>query len=304
MLCARMRPCRYTSDQGLTPAIAFSSLTLFTILRLPLTIIPSLVSAAANARVSFHRVGEFLELAEMQECRTIVEVPDTQQPCVQLVNATLHWNAKSPPVQESTAVGAAEAVSKSRAAPTAGDALPPKIVVADAPASDAAAAATGVDEPSRSYFALHDLNICFAPGKLTQIVGAVGAGKSSLLSALLGEMTLEAGSIEVRVPQRAMAHPMAYCAQQAWILNATVRNNILFGNDYDEARYNHVLHACALLPDLAILPAGDATEIGEKGNAPSAARSALSCISCALDFCVHTCVQRPHVSVCALQALT
>ena len=57
---------------------------------------------------------------------------------------------------------------------------------------------------------------------------------------------------------------VAYVAQQAWIQNATVRNNILFGGDYNEAAYNQTIEACALKSDLDILPAGDATEIGEK----------------------------------------
>ena len=57
---------------------------------------------------------------------------------------------------------------------------------------------------------------------------------------------------------------MAYVAQQAWIQNATVRDNILFGQPFDEERYNRIVDACALRPDLQILPAGDATEIGEK----------------------------------------
>jgi ABC-type transport system involved in cytochrome bd biosynthesis fused ATPase/permease subunit len=57
---------------------------------------------------------------------------------------------------------------------------------------------------------------------------------------------------------------VAYVAQQAWIQNASVRDNILFGKPFDEEKYNSILEACALLPDLEILPAGDATEIGEK----------------------------------------
>jgi len=57
---------------------------------------------------------------------------------------------------------------------------------------------------------------------------------------------------------------VAYVAQQAWIQNATVRANILFGKPFDEERYSRILDACALRPDLQILPAGDATEIGEK----------------------------------------
>ena len=57
---------------------------------------------------------------------------------------------------------------------------------------------------------------------------------------------------------------VAYVAQQAWIQNATLRDNILFGAEYDKKWYDQVVEACALNPDLAILPDGDLTEIGEK----------------------------------------
>ena len=57
---------------------------------------------------------------------------------------------------------------------------------------------------------------------------------------------------------------MAYVSQQAWIQNATLRDNVLFGGEYDEEWYKQVIEACALLPDISILPAGDSTEIGEK----------------------------------------
>ncbi|KAM6223921.1 ATP-binding cassette sub-family C member 5-like [Rhynchocyon petersi] len=72
------------------------------------------------------------------------------------------------------------------------------------------------------------------------------------------EMTLLEGSIAVN-------GTFAYVAQQAWILNATLRDNILFGKEYDEERYNTVLNNCCLRPDLAILPNSDLTEIGERG---------------------------------------
>uniref|UniRef100_A0ACB8FBB0 Multidrug resistance-associated protein 5 n=1 Tax=Sphaerodactylus townsendi TaxID=933632 RepID=A0ACB8FBB0_9SAUR len=95
-------------------------------------------------------------------------------------------------------------------------------------------------------------------GKLVGICGSVGCGKTSLISAILGQMTLLEGSISVD-------GTFAYVAQQAWILNATLRDNILFGKEFDEERYNTVLSDCCLRPDLAILPNGDLTEIGERG---------------------------------------
>jgi ATP-binding cassette subfamily C (CFTR/MRP) protein 1 len=86
----------------------------------------------------------------------------------------------------------------------------------------------------------------------------VGSGKSSILCALLGEMNKISGDITVH-------GTLAYVAQQAWIQNETLKNNILFGNDLDERLYVSTLKACALTNDLQILPAGDLTEIGEKG---------------------------------------
>uniref|UniRef100_A0A8U7N2J6 ABC-type glutathione-S-conjugate transporter n=1 Tax=Corvus moneduloides TaxID=1196302 RepID=A0A8U7N2J6_CORMO len=96
------------------------------------------------------------------------------------------------------------------------------------------------------------------PGSLVAVVGAVGSGKSSLVSAMLGEMENIKGHINIQ-------GSLAYVPQQAWIQNATLKDNILFGSELDEAKYQQVLKACALLPDLELLPAGDQTEIGEKG---------------------------------------
>ncbi|KAJ8363882.1 hypothetical protein SKAU_G00127130 [Synaphobranchus kaupii] len=95
-------------------------------------------------------------------------------------------------------------------------------------------------------------------GSLVAVVGHVGSGKSSLLSAMLGETEKRCGSVLVK-------GSVAYVPQQAWIQNAALRDNIVFGRERKESWYQRVLEACALLPDLEILPAGDATEIGEKG---------------------------------------
>ncbi|XP_027644670.1 ATP-binding cassette sub-family C member 2 isoform X2 [Falco peregrinus] len=106
--------------------------------------------------------------------------------------------------------------------------------------------------------AIRDVTLDIAPGSLVAVVGAVGSGKSSLVSAMLGEMENIKGHINIQ-------GSLAYVPQQAWIQNATLKDNILFGSELDEARYQQVIKACALLPDLELLPAGDQTEIGEKG---------------------------------------
>uniref|UniRef100_A0A8C7ZZ63 ABC-type glutathione-S-conjugate transporter n=1 Tax=Oryzias sinensis TaxID=183150 RepID=A0A8C7ZZ63_9TELE len=100
--------------------------------------------------------------------------------------------------------------------------------------------------------------VLFNEGSLVAVVGHVGSGKSSLLSAMLGETEKRSGQVTIK-------GSVAYVPQQAWIQNATVQDNILFGREKLKTWYQRVLEACALLPDLDILPAGDATEIGEKG---------------------------------------
>uniref|UniRef100_A0A9J7Z576 ATP-binding cassette sub-family C member 5 n=2 Tax=Cyprinus carpio TaxID=7962 RepID=A0A9J7Z576_CYPCA len=95
-------------------------------------------------------------------------------------------------------------------------------------------------------------------GKLVGVCGSVGSGKTSLISSILGQMTLLEGTIAVN-------GDFAYVAQQAWILNASFRDNILFGKEMEEERYQAILSACCLRLDLALLPDADLTEIGERG---------------------------------------
>lgn len=90
------------------------------------------------------------------------------------------------------------------------------------------------------------------------VVGSVGSGKSTLAGAVLGEVQQTVGT-------RKLKGSIAYVAQEAWIVNATLKDNIIFGNDFDETKYNNVIAAAALVPDLAQLPNGDKTEIGERG---------------------------------------
>jgi ABC-type multidrug transport system fused ATPase/permease subunit len=105
---------------------------------------------------------------------------------------------------------------------------------------------------------LENLNISIPRGALVAIVGEVGSGKSSILATLLGEIPKITGRVIVN-------GRVAYCPQQAWIQNTTVKNNIVFGAEYNPELYQNVIDVCELRSDLAILQAGDETEIGEKG---------------------------------------
>uniref|UniRef100_A0A8C4HSN9 ATP-binding cassette sub-family C member 10 n=1 Tax=Dicentrarchus labrax TaxID=13489 RepID=A0A8C4HSN9_DICLA len=98
-------------------------------------------------------------------------------------------------------------------------------------------------------------------GSLVVVVGKVGCGKSSLLAALTGELSRLSGV--VYVADREVGFGLA--SQEPWIQHASVRDNILFGKDYDPAFYQTVIEACALSDDLNVLPNGDRTEVGENG---------------------------------------
>ena len=106
---------------------------------------------------------------------------------------------------------------------------------------------------------LQDINLTIKKGSLCAIVGSVGSGKSSLIGALMGEMVKVSGKVN-------SVGSVALVQQQAWIQNATLRDNVLFGKQFDPNFYNKVIDACALVSDLEMLPTRDQTEIGEKGN--------------------------------------
>uniref|UniRef100_A0A8C1VKV3 ATP-binding cassette, sub-family C (CFTR/MRP), member 12 n=1 Tax=Cyprinus carpio TaxID=7962 RepID=A0A8C1VKV3_CYPCA len=93
---------------------------------------------------------------------------------------------------------------------------------------------------------------------LLGVCGNVGSGKTSLISSILEQMHLLSGSVSAN-------GTLAYVSQQAWIFHGTVKDNILMGEPFDQTRYARVIYACSLKPDLAILPYGDQTEIGERG---------------------------------------
>ena len=111
-----------------------------------------------------------------------------------------------------------------------------------------------IDEP----YVLEDIYLEAPKGSLIAIVGSVGSGKTSLLSGILGELDIASGSINTQ-------GNIAYVPQQPWIQHSTLKDNITFGKDVKADKYMQVLADCALTKDLEILPAGDQTEIGEKG---------------------------------------
>ncbi|KAI8906011.1 P-loop containing nucleoside triphosphate hydrolase protein [Gorgonomyces haynaldii] len=103
-----------------------------------------------------------------------------------------------------------------------------------------------------------EVDLSIPKGSLVAVIGSVGSGKSSLMSALVGEMPKKQGKVVFR-------GSMGYCQQQAWIQNATIKDNILFGLPFDKDRYTRAIELASMTRDISILPGGDMTEIGEKG---------------------------------------
>ena len=144
---------------------------------------------------------------------------------------------------------------------------------------------------------LSDVNIRVKPQELCAVIGPVGSGKSTLCASILNEAVLSENS------NITLNGSVAYASQTAWILNKTVRDNILFGVAYDEERYNRVLDACCLRHDLGVLENGDMTEIGERGINLSGGQKQR--ISGELRYLQHYCVcssctQTRYVSYFAL----
>lgn len=226
----------------LTPQTVFVSMTLFSMLRTPIGELSETVTDTINVIVGSNRIKQFLLLEEVDESSVSREpdLPmDPNAPLVKIENASFSWT-KQPPVSPDRVQ-----VDDSN------DASQPLLQASEE--HDGLQSVTSNRRPT-----LQHIQLSMARGSLTAVVGRVGQGKSSLLSAILGEMYTLHGRVFVR-------GRIAYVPQHAWILNASVKDNILFGQPYDESCYLKVLYSSGLEPDLAILPAGDMTEIGERG---------------------------------------
>uniref|UniRef100_A0A7N8XPQ3 ATP-binding cassette, sub-family C (CFTR/MRP), member 2 n=1 Tax=Mastacembelus armatus TaxID=205130 RepID=A0A7N8XPQ3_9TELE len=188
-----------SSENVLTAEKAFTSISLFNILRFPLAMLPMLIAAIVQTTVSKKRLEKFLGGEDLAS--DIVRHDPSFKSAVSVCDGSFAWEKEAQPL-------------------------------------------------------LVSLDI--KPGRLVAVVGAVGSGKSSLMSAVLGEMHCTKGFVNIK-------GSLAFVPQQAWIQNATLRDNILFGSPHEDKRLQEVVEACALVPDLELLPGGDLTEIGEKG---------------------------------------
>ncbi|KAF9882800.1 hypothetical protein FE257_005148 [Aspergillus nanangensis] len=221
------------TGHSLTPDRIFASLGAFNALRSPFNLINMTLSQAADAWEGVSRVQSFLMAEERED---YIEWDFGMEKAIDLQHASFTWEvATTPNVEEHKSRTSITTTRTSQVKPS----LPN-------------------GETENVAFNLPDLNLTLGRHELVAIIGAVGCGKSSLLGALASDMRLISGSARLGASR-------AFCPQIAWIQNATVRNNILFGQEYDEDRYNQVVNACALQSDFAMLPDGDHTEVGERG---------------------------------------
>ncbi|KAH9013509.1 ABC transporter [Lactarius pseudohatsudake] len=222
------------SGHQLTPAVIFSSLAWFQLLRLPLMMLPLSLNAITDARNAIGRLQECFTAEVIST--TLVQDPKLKY-AVEIDNASFTWDDPPPDLDESRE-----------------DKGKMKIPCGLHP--------TSVPEPKevkeRVLFKLKHIVLRVPRGQLVAIVGAVGSGKTSLLQGLIGDMRRSEGSVRV-------GGSVAYCPQSAWIQNATIRDNICFGRPFEEGRYWKAIHDTCLEPDLDVLPNGDMTEVGERG---------------------------------------
>ncbi|XP_040591287.1 ATP-binding cassette sub-family C member 12 isoform X2 [Mesocricetus auratus] len=237
--------CHIFLKRKLTAPVAFSVMAMFNVMKFSIAILPFSVKAMAEASVSLRRMKKILIAKSPPSYVTQPEDPDT---VLLLANATLTWEQE---------------VSRRSDPPKAQDDKR-RIFKKQRPElySEQNPSAQGVASPELQSGSpksvLHNISFVVRKGKVLGICGNVGSGKSSLISALLGQMQLQKGVVAVN-------GPLAYVSQQAWIFHGNVRENILFGEKYNHQRYQHTVHVCGLQKDLSSLPYGDLTEIGERG---------------------------------------
>jgi ABC-type multidrug transport system fused ATPase/permease subunit len=226
-------------DHILTAADTFGVLLLFSALRFPINFAGRLIGKAAQALSAVRRIALFLDrpLREVEPVTKVLEAKE--QPSAKMEDAAGTMDENDDDDNDIP-------LTLSKAS----------FRIGDAPLSDA----TTTEGKDSSGFTVSEFSFSIAKGEVLAVCGPVGSGKSTLLNGILEEAEAS-GDTSVTKHGR-----ITYVPQTPFILNQTVRNNVLFGLPYDRERYERVLDACCLRPDLEQLgEAGDLTEIGERG---------------------------------------
>ncbi|KAJ3381657.1 hypothetical protein HDU84_004921 [Entophlyctis sp. JEL0112] len=259
----------FATSPTFDPVVIFTALSLFNNLRNPIQWSPIIIGVFADAKVAIERLQTLLESPEQDFEPTYDFNSNT---AISVKNGDFAWIADGK-VRVDTVPGVGE---------EEGNEEDPYLIANDAANRSSPGAMSMKDIPHLSTTinapvvndtftedvpldgnlscTLSGINLEVPPGVLVAVVGSVGAGKSSLLSALVGQMKPRGSGTQV-----VFSGSVGYSPQQPWIMNCSLKDNILFGQPYDEVRYRSVLEACALVKDLEVLIGGDSVEIGEKG---------------------------------------
>uniref|UniRef100_A0A7S2ZPD1 Probable ATP-dependent transporter ycf16 n=2 Tax=Rhodosorus marinus TaxID=101924 RepID=A0A7S2ZPD1_9RHOD len=267
------------SAQGniLTPEVVFPAIGYMNVLRFPLLLLPMLVTQLAQLKVSNKRLSALLEAGQMNEAdrNWIDKEGSPEGGRVEVADGHFMWRIdrndslnkmkqkeKSTTKPQKKKRGLFRRRRESTGQGIAEDELEDVEEVDGVEEVEGVKEGEGLEEENgvmdEDTYELKNINFTAEPGEFVAIVGAVGSGKSSLISAILGEVSKLEGTVDVR-------GSVAYAAQTPWIFNDTLRSNIIFGETDDDAIYSKTIYATALENDLEALPAGDQTEIGEKG---------------------------------------
>ena len=276
-------------DEPLTASTAFTTVALFNIMRFPFAFLPMGMLQYIQSKISLKRLERYLDLPELGEYiepnpPPVVEVdaPEAQEGSITIINGTFSWqDPDAKPIREVNEKPKKKERRRSSRRPSKGSnaALSDEAMSNSVRSNGSKSAGTADDTAivKETPITLQNLTCSIEAGSLVAVVGEVGCGKSSFLSAILGEME-PINDSKIYIPRSTEAMEkqkgaissayegfVSYCAQTPWVVNDTLRGNILFGRDFDEERYEMVLEACALTDDIKVLPAGDMTEIGERG---------------------------------------
>ncbi|RCK55100.1 Oligomycin resistance ATP-dependent permease YOR1 [Candida viswanathii] len=268
-----------TTAHGRDPASIFSSLSLYNTLTQQVFLLPMALASGADAFMGISRVGEFMAQGEIDEMENAIEAAPEKQDlmekegvAVEIDHADFEWEVFAPDEEEQEnekKYGGGDKKNKeiTEQKDDHHDEVHEKDQAAVATShiyhsekyssKEHDSSTTDSSEDEVVFTGLRDIDFKINKGEFVVITGLIGSGKSSLLSAISGFMKRTSGSVDVN-------GSLLLCGQP-WVQNTTVKENILFGKPWDEDKYNKVIYACALEADLEILPAGDRTEIGERG---------------------------------------
>ncbi|XP_048402987.1 ATP-binding cassette sub-family C member 12 isoform X2 [Stegostoma tigrinum] len=231
----------------LTASTAFTVIAVFNSMKFSLASLPYSVKAFAEAKISLRRLKKILV---MKDPAVYVKTLKDSPHVVLMENASLSWDNTN----DNGKLHSADKVPKGKKVSEANGTNEPNISVQ----LPEITSQTSTEKDIPILMTLHGISFSLQKGSLLGVCGNVGSGKSSLISALLGQMVLHNGVVAIN-------GSLAFVSQQAWIFHGNVRENILFGKTYDEERYKKVIEVCSLEQDLKLLPFGDFTEIGERG---------------------------------------